>query len=592
MKEIEAIAEKLNFMNINKIISIDNEWKINSKIDSNKDLIELIEETYPQNKDELLRIISNESLKTIEDGCKSQIKEIIEFIEQIEKEKNKLPPDLEKLDKILNLLSEHGFEIKRYSDYKEEIFKENNENCLFILDKDMNTRGKSDIIKYSIPKILEEGENKNKLIIIYSSNIQEEYTTNENKLKYINKEIGKTIEDKLYVYKMFAIKKGSTEPLEERINNTLSECIYGDALYKYMQFEKQKNEKTYDEICKIENSQISNIVKDNIIEGANIIDTLEQLSNTIKKIEDNNQKQINQNIIQQFNFYEKGKIKNFLKENAELKKSCNYKNYREQVDKEIVKRLANHEISVWENIDYSVNSLYKDISTGDIFKISQEKEMYALVIENACNCIVRNQNNLTDIRRRIDEIQVLIFEEIKDIEENELIRNIQEGKIIYPIKCDKKIKILKSTGEIKQISPYILDLCTLNEEGRCIIDYSKEEIEKYKSYYIEEYLKRINSEKEQTSKIFNIRELKNTIKQSRIKHITPKELALKRIGRLNYNYTLYIMQNIYFEKENQIIEENTLDEYKNKEAQNLKKMRKSIKMSTNKNIAIGNKKTG
>ena len=63
---------------------------------------------------------------------------------------NQLPPHLEKLDKILEALQLKGIAVDKIDKYKPSIFqKYNTENCLFILDKEMDEVSNKDIIKDS-----------------------------------------------------------------------------------------------------------------------------------------------------------------------------------------------------------------------------------------------------------------------------------------------------------------------------------------------------------------------------------------------------------------------------------------------------------
>ena len=604
-ENIEQIKQKLSFMHINKIISIDNEWSQNNNIDLNKDIIDFIEELHPNNEKELLRKISNKGYLTLNDAYNDNDEELIKLINLKNNMQNKLPPNLEKLDKILNALQSKGVIIEKINKYQPSIFqKYNTENCLFILDKEMDEVSNKDIVKESIPSIIEESDKNgvNHLIIVYSSNISDEYVNNSKKLEYVKQRIQFPGKSNFYIYKMFAIGKSSDTQLEQELNTKISDCIYGDALYHYMVLEKSITNKIYDSICEIDNDEISRISEENFIEGNSIIDSINTINKAITKMQKSEQFDKEKSILEKFNFYQKDKIKNFILNNSKLATNNQYNKYRESQDIAYVENILQSNIAVWENIDYSVNKFYKDISTGDIFKIKllkEDKEQYLLVIENACDCVLRNQKNINDISRKdiSGNIKVLLLDKYDITESNkkQIAKHFSTGEIIFPIK-ESKIYYLKNTGKIVSISQILLDLCTLNEEGKCMTNYSKEIIQKYKNYYFEQYMdmpqtleniKKLNTylaiENSKMKEILKLQEeSENCISSFQIQKDSEKNLCLNRIGRLDYNITLRVCQKNYYEKENEVLtnsgNQDILD--------TLEKHRKTTASSTEKIVGI------
>ena len=604
-ENIEQIKQKLEFMGINRVVSIDNEWVAKDTIDLNKNITDFVEEMHPQNEKELLRIISNNGYSTLKDAYADNNAELIELIDTKAKEKNKLPPNLKKLDDILKLLENNGLYVDRINKYKNEIFeKYNSENCLFILDKEMDDGDNKDIIKESIPSIIKQADENgvNHLIIVYSSNIGTEYLNNSEKLKYINDRIDAPYKNNFYIYKMFAIEKKSETKLAEELNMKISDCIYGDALYHYMVLEKKKADDIYNSICKIENDEIARISVDNIIEGNNIKDSINTIKKALTKIKENENIDKERSILEKFNFYQKNKIKDFVTQNDSLKTTCKYKKYREGQNAKFVENILKSDIATWENIDYSINKFYADISTGDIFKIKllQDKdEKYLLIVQNACDCILRNQNNIQDISRRYKDgrINALLLEkcDISKIHMNEFLEQFNNGEIIFPVK-EKEYYFLRNTEKIISVPQILFDLCTLNEEGKCSINYDKEIIQKYKSYYFEKYmdmpgtLKSINFlktylilENAKMDEILKLQEKsEDVINSFELDKDSDGNLCVSRIGRLDYNVTLRVCQKNYYKIEDKIVE----DLEDKAPFESLKKQRKSVIASTEKIVAV------
>lgn len=611
-ENIEQIEQKLSFMNINKVVSIDNEWSQNNNIDLNKDITDFIEELHPKNEKELIRKISNKGYLTLKDAYDDNDEELIKLINLKSDMQNQLSPNLEKLDKILNALQSKGIVIEKIDKYQPSIFQNyNTENCLFILDKEMDEVNNRDIIRESIPSIIEESDKNgvNHLIIVYSSNISDEYVNNLKKLEYVKKKIKSPKKSNFYIYKMFAIEKSPDTKLDQELNKKISECIYGDALYHYMILEKNKTDEIYDSICKIDNEEISRISEENFIEGNNIIDSIDIIKKAIMKMQKNEQSDKEKNILEKFNFYQKDKIKNFVSNNSMLETNNQYKKYREYQDTNFVENILQSDIAIWENIDYSVNKFYKDISTGDIFKIkliNEKKEQYLLIIENACDCILRNQKNITDISRKdkTGHIKVLLLEKhnIIESEKKQIAKQFSNGEIIFPIK-DNNIFYLKNTGKVISIPQILLDLCTINEHGKCLTNYNKEIIQKYKNYYFEKYMdmpqtleriKKLNTylsiEDSKMKEILKLqKELENCIYPFQIQKDSEKNLCLNRIGRLDYNITLRVCQKNYYEKENAVLDQakEVLSQVGNEDIFNtLKDQRKTITPSSERIFGI------
>lgn len=581
---IRQIKQKLEFMNIHRIVSIDNEWTKNDYISPNTDIISFIEEMHPENEEKLLNRISNEGYITLQDAYDKNDEEIIKLAKLKSSQQKELPPSLLKLNKILTLLEAEGISVDRKPEYEVSIFQEySTENCLFILDKEMDEEN-ADIVRESIPHIIEEACNNevNHLIIVYSSNIGQEYVSNAQKLEYVEKRITHPNKSNFYIYKMFAIMKGSDVNLEDALNQKISDCIYGDALYHYMTLEKKKSDDIYNEICKIENEAIAEMAEESIIEGNSIQDSIRTIMGAHIRIKENEHCGFKNRVLENFNFYQKNKYEDFISKHQGLAVNSQYRKYRESQQKKWIEKILNSEIATWENVDYSINKFYKDFTTGDIFKVKfvdESSERYLLIIENACDCIIRNQKNINDISRRRNMIKVLILEKNEITQENQ--NELTDENIIFPIK-DGDVCCLKNTGLVATIPELLLDLCTLNENGKCEIEYEQSIISKYKNHFFEAYIKKPET-KQNYDSIQNLpmnEFLKpNEFDVPEIEKDENNNPRLTRIGRLDYKITLRLCQTNYYQMEDQLLQVDGISDL-------LNKTRKTTRVSTEKIVPL------
>lgn len=587
---VGQIVEKLRFMKINKIVSIDNDWNNQQSINFDEDINNLVDRIHPENEEIILKKISNKGYITVKDVYEANDMDIISIIERDIERKNVLPIAISKLNDVLKKIEKYGIEIERESTYSVEKLKQYKENCLFILDKEMDEDNK-DIIKLTVPKILDDANSEgfNHLIIIYSSNIGNEYNNNKDKLQYVKQNIDSEDKSNIYIYKLFAIKK-SEEIFEATLNEKISDCIYGDALYHYMQIEKIKSSKIYNKICEINNEEITKVTNDTAIEGNNISNSIRIIQNALRREIENQNFCDELDVIEKLNFYQKNKLDKFVKENAHLNSNSKYNAYRKDKNKEIIQRIADSKISMWEIIDYSINKKYEDVLTGDIYKITlnlESKEVYAIVIQNLCDCILRYKNiDKVDRNSKNGFMRILIFEK-KEINPNDLPNIFDDENIIYPVK-EKEIFYLQNTKNEKYFPQFILDMCTLNSNGVYLKDYDDEIIKKYKNYYFEKYFEMEDVNKQK--KLINddtsdaICEWNKIIKDfaERDKIILPDEIKkdkdgnflVTRLGRLNYEIILRIYQKNFFE----FLDATGVDD-------TLKKKRKDILISNEKIIA-------
>lgn len=562
---IDKIVQKLEFMNIRKIITIDDEWENNISVNMEEDITRLIENIYPQNITKIQDKISNIGYTKVSDVYENKDQELIDIIEEDYKRKQKKSPDLEKLENILQYLEKRGIELERFSQFSTELFDDCDENCLFILDKEMDEN--DDIVKDSIPPILENAKEKdlNHLILTYSNNILDEYSSNSKKLEYVKgyMESSASSDYNLYIYKMFAIKKGGEEELGKKINDVILDGIYGDALYNYMIIKEKEHNEIYEMICTYDNDQISQVAADNFFEGCSLDSSIEILEKALKRKNTEKYSEQKRSVLEKFNLYQNENIENIIREN-DINTNTKFSIFREKKEEEKIKRTITSDVTLWEKMDYLINNIYNDISTGDVFSIKfvDGTNRLFVIIENKCDCIVRMQNRVGDIRRKTKNglIKTLELEFIEVKPENvvEYEDEIKSEETIFPIKSLEKIGYLKSLGKEYYLFELFLDICSLDENGKYKFDLSEERF-KCKNYYFKEFLKNnadnINllndlSDDAQNKIIENIpKEYKEQIiLPCKINKDEAENMEIIRLGRLNYEDILRICQKRY-EKE-------------------------------------------
>lgn len=179
-----------------------------------------------------------------------------------------------------------------------------------------------------------------------------------------------------------------------------------------------------------------------------------------------------------------------IMEERDISSKNKYNNLRTAVNK---KKLLDSGTLVYNIADYSINKEYNNPSMGDIyiFTEAKSKKKYAgMLISQECSIVIRMIKYPDDIKRKADELLLLLFDIVEITEENTkgIIQNLDE--CIWPIKIGEKVCLLKNTKRSMYINSEILDLCGLNIYGKANIQIEKEALE-YKSTYSRKYYKKI-----------------------------------------------------------------------------------------------------
>ncbi|MDF2985216.1 MAG: hypothetical protein K0R50_726 [Eubacterium sp.] len=491
-KTINKIVEKLSLSEIKNIVSIDNDWSINkSVIDTNSNLLNFLHSHSLLTEDDELELSNDGSVILIKDLLNSNNLKLNSLRTTVQNiiSQSELPPTLMSLKFLLEEIEKKvpGINIIK-SEKIDTDFSQFNENSLFILDKDMG-EGYSDVIIENIIKINDLGRIKNDIILIYSSASIIEYENNSSKLQYLRDKIQIDDKDKynLLIYKMWAIsKKGDVAELLPEVYNMLLNSIYGNSLYNIIQYKLSAEKDAYNDLIRIDTTELSSTIKDSYIEGDNIIQSLDRIYDSLKsKHETEKMNNIYMKSIGSLISFERESISNIIREELQ-----GYSNFRNNQVKEKIK-LCKENAAQYAIVDYSVNKYYYDISTGDIFRFrnfDSSNWEYGVLISQSCSCVLRIQgNDINNIQRSSNQMQLLILNgnQIKDDYSNSELRDIRNN--IWPIKIDGQVLMLTPTSQIITIDDAIIDLCTLSINGQANLNFNVEDIKNYKPFHSIKY---------------------------------------------------------------------------------------------------------
>lgn len=362
-------------------------------------------------------------------------------------------------------------------------------NTLYILDKDMGEEHENEFLDY-ILSITDKRKAYNDLVIVYSNEVAG-LLEHDKKVKYLeqNNEKGKDLE---VLYQFWPLSKVTdVEVLVSGMKEMISKSVYGKALSKMIEMKKLSIEKAFKDLLHIDMDSLDDMIIESYIEGGKFTENYELLIDSL--IKKNLLKQIMETDVLN---YEKGllqyseKRSKEIMEERDISSKNKYNNLRTAVNK---KKLLDSGTLVYNIADYSINKEYNNPSMGDIyiFTEAKSKKKYAgVLISQECSIVIRMIKYPDDIKRKADELLLLLFDIVEITEENTkgIIQNLDE--CIWPIKIGEKVCLLKNTKRSMYINSEILDLCGLNIYGKANIQIEKEALE-YKSTYSRKYYKKI-----------------------------------------------------------------------------------------------------
>lgn len=456
---------------------------------------------------------------------------------------------LKTLKSILNQLEEK-FNI--YTGVKfEKSYQTLDGNTLYILDKDMGENRENEFLDY-IVNIIDERKTYNDLVIVYSYEVSD-LLEHDKKVKYLelNNNKGNDLD---ILYQFWPISKVTDETqLVTGIKEKISKSMYGKALSKMIEMKKFSVEKAFKDLLHINIDNLDDMIIESYIEGGKITESYELLIDSL----------IKKNLLEQILStdvlsYEKGLLRYSAKRSAELMKEKSissknqYNNLRDKVNKN---KLLNSGTLLYNIADYSINKEYNNPSMGDIYVFTEarsNKKCAGMLISQECSIMIRMEKYPDSIKRKADELLLLLFDIIEVTEEsiNGIIKKLDE--CIWPIEIDGKIYLLQNTKKSMYVSPEILDLCGLNASGKANIQFEEEGLE-YKSVYSREYYKdfkqivgkKIRDTIDQVIQANEIEDVEDTVKNMIISLAYGVEykgnFELQRICKIEEKQTLHII---------------------------------------------------
>lgn len=604
--ELIDLCQKLKDYGVSKIISYDDEWddienemkviKMEDWLD--KDIYEfknIFIEPNEMSTEEFNTLVDiiDFNLKTpkIKEIMGSELPDLKALQSLLEKKFNNNENTIAMLKKLKELLSE----IEEITDIKCEcksrsFFKEDICNCdkkiLFIIDKDMSkNKGPSDSIKQVIPDINIARPNKMDLMLVYTNDNINNLINHEDKIQYFLSEKENIVpainEEDAYLlaYQLWPFKKTNDKSvLERNLNNILKDASFGHSIHDYLNLKMRYRKQMNLEILKLSGNIFNYLHKDTFVEGCLYTDTLDELERCIYNrvnFESISQNDDYKQIVGLINLVTNEVNQSILCDIDGIEdKENDISIFREGLVQSKFSEKLYENLSEYGIVDYSVNSKLLDISTGDIFqlKIKETNETkYGILINQECDLVIRFQGKS---RRKIDRVSkkadLLLCDSIK-IDKVTSFDDLDEK--LWPIKCNKDRVALDISGKNKVLSLDIklLDLCSLDMKGKARLEVTEENL-KYRTYHFQQYFNNIL--RPWISKAGNLEQLKRNylvLYENLEKHFKGQnkqvmkeflrlireleyklefnpninEFKIERIGRLERNYVLSIIQNKY-----------------------------------------------
>jgi hypothetical protein len=356
----------------------------------------------------------------------------------------------------------------------------------------------------------------------------------------------------------------------DSIIDMIQKAIHGFELYKLLKLHTVEKKRALTNgllyTTKLELEDIEHLKNKSIIEGTNI-------SNTLIRINDIYSSQaFNKQLSERKDYFSLiKKVEAWKQEVSQKTPSINF-----------------NELLSMEKFDYSVNSLFKPIMTGDIFEVystssgngKNSRTLYMLVTQE-CDCVIR-KNGGDSYKRSVDKATLIEMDIVKDpIDENVLISELLiklENGIDDMDKRDVLEKVFKTAN--KQVAAAnekrlslapllaneqynnttlllrktlhvnfkLLDLCMLNSSGETKMDLTnsgniKTDIVSLYPKFYQEYLKNLIDEVISVSRSNN-EIFKKKIEERNLENYFKIEntldYRLRRVARVNMPHQAFV----------------------------------------------------
>lgn len=405
---------------------------------------------------------------------------------------NEIDQSLHNLISILEELNiKSDFKIVTSAEFKDE-FTNIQGNALYILDKNMGDKKENEFLQYII-SLTDKRRDFNDLVIVYSNEVND-LLTHSQKVDYLKAQDVNDNELKI-LYQMWPVSK-ITDPtcLINNITEMVSKSLYGKALYKLVQLQKESLGLACNDLLKIDINNIDDMIIESYIEGAKLTEKYQALLESLIK------KSFNQLANQpdiltakaQLLLHEKARAHQILAK-KDIDGNGKYQNYRKLKNEEkLLRSNGPNNNMLFSVADYSINNTLSDPQMGDIFIYKDPKDLdkkACMLISQECKSIIRIDKYGTPPTRKAKSFLMLIFEIVEiTTEELSSIGDPSAEESIWPIKYNDKVYFLKNTNKSMNVEMGIIDLCGLNISGEAAISYDKGLIKRFKNEHSTIYL--------------------------------------------------------------------------------------------------------
>lgn len=388
-------------------------------------------------------------------------------------------------------------------------------------------------------------------------------------------------ESKVYLNNLVWVMPKNETPITEKIGAILKQAIHGFEVFKLIKIHTIERKSSLKsgliKTTLLELDDIEHLKLKSIEEGTNISDTLIRIHDGFTKQE------LSKRLADKNEYFDAiRKIEAWEPSNLELS-SNNFFN----------------DLQSNEKFDYNVNSLFKPLMTGDIFEISHptnngnNSKNYLLLLTQECDCVVRNIRNTDDKQNRkvnvatliklvpkkikaeiglTEKVDEMITRAISEIDGSQDIESVKQAIL----ECGESLKQMAPSQEptmykipfqpfIHQENYYkfniylrqtfhldfkILDLCTLNSNGDCGIDFNNIDYIKnniltlypkaYRNYLLGLIDELSKLSQQHTNSTMISAEVEDRNIETFIKNGTKIDYRLRRLARLNMPYQAFI----------------------------------------------------
>lgn len=506
-KELIMLIDKLG---ITHIYSYDDQWGkyLSGELESYEsksldiDLFDFFEKYSIDPGETANRIISNKGFTSLQELVDSGINTLNELISEC-LDKIKLKREntvLKSLDLLFKELQSKGVTVEQRSEQlnKEDVSSVDGK-ILFLLDMNMEeSSGVNDVVIESILEIKEARPHKFDIVIVYSHEKLDFYENQEAKAEYVEQYLSKhgkytfdlETDKYLFLHQLWALSKTpNLNELSSKLVNTLLRAAFGHSLHDYLELKLKSVKRAMLELIKTNEVTFDFLFKDSFVEGEIFLDLLERTQKSFL-----NRVETEDLLLEEYdktlnNLYTVSTLKHKRVLDSIVRRGL--KKFRQDTRNDKAETGLYKGISEYGLMEYDVNRVFKDIMTGDVFKIvlhEQNIVKYGVLITTDCDLMVRFGSDYREIKRNVDSASLLLFD--GNQMEHEISKKlINEGNGLWPVKDDTDYILLDTTSKpmLLNIDIRILDLCSLNRDGWAMLNHNKEEFITYKTYFFENY---------------------------------------------------------------------------------------------------------